>query len=87
MIFLFCFSECIVLFFSPSMIGIIFMLAKFPGNESFRFETSSPLSICLMFNFSIIVIKKLWNVLAAFVRSFKFSSFASKLGTCSTECI
>ena len=34
-----------------------------------------------MFNFSIIVIKKLLKVLAAFVRSINFSPFASKVGT------
>jgi len=31
-------SSCIILFISASEIGIIFMLKKFPGNESFRIE-------------------------------------------------
>jgi len=48
----FWFRECIILFTSASMTGIIFMLGKFPGNESFRTETASPFSTCYMFNFS-----------------------------------
>ena len=40
----------------------------------------------LNFNFSVIVIKKLLKALAMFVGSFNFSSFTSKVGTCSTEC-
>jgi hypothetical protein len=28
------------------VIGIIFMLGKFPGNESFKIEIASPFSIC-----------------------------------------
>jgi len=40
------FSECIVLFISASVMGIIFMLGKFPGNESFRIELAFPFCIC-----------------------------------------
>jgi hypothetical protein len=36
------FRECTVFVISASVIGIIFMLGKFPGNESFRTETASP---------------------------------------------
>jgi len=38
--------ECIILFISASVLGIIFMLAKFQGKESFRIEIASPFSIC-----------------------------------------
>ena len=40
------FRECIILLISASVIGIIFMLGKFPGNESCRIETASPSFIC-----------------------------------------
>jgi len=46
MIFIFGFRERIVLFISALVVWIIFMLGKFPGNESFRIEIASPFSIC-----------------------------------------
>jgi len=73
--FLFCFRECIILFIWPSVIGVIFILRKFPGNESFRIEIASPFSSCWMFSFSVIVIQKLLKALATSVGSFNFSSF------------
>jgi len=42
-------------FFSAAVLGIIFMLGKFQGKESFRIEIASPLSICRMFNLSLII--------------------------------
>ena len=73
--FWFCFRECIILFIWPSVIGVIFILRKFPGNESFRIEIASPFSSCWMFSFSVIVIQKLLKALATSVGSFNFSSF------------
>jgi hypothetical protein len=40
------FKICIVLFISASVIGIHFVLGKFPGNKSFRIEIASPFSVC-----------------------------------------
>ena len=71
------FEVCIMLFISTSVVGIIFMLGMFLGNESFRIETASPCCICWMFNLSVIVIKKLLKALAMSVGSFNFSSFTS----------
>ena len=81
-----CFRECIIFLISASVIGIIFMLGKFPRNTSFRIEIASPFCLCWMFNFSVIVIKKLLKALATSVGSFNFSSFTSTVRTCSTEC-
>jgi hypothetical protein len=39
-----------------------------------------------MFNFSVTVMKKLLKELVTFLRSFNFSSFTSKVRTCSTQC-
>ena len=64
---------------SYSVMGIILMLGKFQGNKSFRIETASPVAICCMFNFTVIVIKKLLKALATFVGSFNFSSFCLSL--------
>ena len=75
--FLFGFRECIILFISVSVVGIIFMLGMFVGNEYFRVDIASPCYICWMFNVSVIVIKKLLKALAMFVVSFNFSSFTS----------
>ena len=83
----FSFRECIILFISASVIGIIFILGQFPGNKSFRLEIALCFSNCWMFNFLVTVIKKLLKPLATFLGSFNFSSLTSKVGTCSTECI
>ena len=83
---IFGFRECITFFISASLIEIIFMLGNFTANESFRIWIASPYILCWMFNSSEIVVKKLFKALAMFVGSFNFSSFTSKLGTCSTEC-
>jgi hypothetical protein len=53
-----------------------FKLDKFPGNETFRTEVEFPFPVCLMFNLSVIVMKKLLKALAVFVQSYDFSSFA-----------
>ena len=36
--FFFSFRGSIIIYISASLIGIIFMLGKFPGNESFRIK-------------------------------------------------
>jgi hypothetical protein len=68
------------------MKGIIFRLEKFPGNETFRIEVEFPFPVYWTFNFSVTVMKKLLKALAIFVASYDSSSFASMVGTCSTEC-
>ena len=55
--------DCITLFISALVIGTIFILGKFPGNQSSRIVISL-FSICWMFNFSVVVIKKLIKSLA-----------------------
>ena len=86
LLFIITFRECVILFDSASLIGIIFMLGKFPGNEYFRIEIASPSSMCWMLNFSVIVMKRLLKALATFLGSFKFSSFTGKVVPCSHEC-
>jgi len=66
------FRECIILLISASVIGIIFILGKFKGNESFRIEIASPFYICCMLNFSVIVVRKLQKAFAMFTGSFNF---------------
>jgi len=39
-----------------------------------------------MFNFSVVVLRKVLKALTTFVGSFNFSSFANKVGACSSEC-
>jgi len=68
------------------VIGVICKLGKLPGNESFRTDIAALFSICQMFNFSVIVIKKLLKTLTTYFGYFNFSLFTSKVGTCSTEC-
>jgi len=82
----FCFWECIILRISGSVIGIISMLGKLPGNESFTIVIASPFTICWIFHFSVIVVKKLLKALATSVGSFNFSSFTSKVWIHSNEC-
>jgi len=73
--------------FNPaSVIGIILMLGKFPGNGLFWIEIANYFSICWTLHFSVIVINKLLKALPMFIESFNFSPFTSKVGTCSTEC-
>jgi hypothetical protein len=76
--------ERIILFGSVAVTGIIFMLVKFPGNESFKNDIASPFSGFCLFSFSVIVKKKLLKALATIVGSVNFSLFTSKEGACST---
>ena len=62
--------------------GIIFMLDKFLGNESFRTDIESPFLVFSVF-FSNCY-KKLLKPLAISVESFNFPLVSSKVGTCST---
>ena len=62
-----------------------FYAGEILGNEYFRIEMVSLFSTCQMFNFSVTVIKKLLKELATFFWSFNFSSFTSKVRTCSTQ--
>ena len=66
-LFCFIFRKCIILFISASMKGIIFRLEKFEGNETFRTEVEFPFPVCQMFNFPVIVMKKLLKAMAIFV--------------------
>jgi len=50
--------ELIILFISNSVIGIMFIVGKFLGNESFMDEIASLFSGLYMFNFSVVVKKK-----------------------------
>jgi len=75
------------IFFSASMIGIICKLGKFTGNVSFRTDIAALLSICHVFNFSVMVIKKLLKTLTTSVGYFNFLLVTSKVGTCYTKCI
>ena len=56
------FKVCIILFISASVIGIHFILGKFPGNKFFRIEIASPFSVCWVLNFPVIVTKKLIKI-------------------------
>ena len=58
-----------------------FYAVEILGNESFRIEIVSLFSTCQMFNYSVTVLE-----LANFLWSFYFSSFTSKVQTCSTPC-
>jgi len=68
--------------------GIIFVVGKFPGNESCRINVGSPFCIC-WFNFAVVVIKQLLKALASCLDHLfiYFFSFTSKVGTYSTECV
>ena len=65
--FFFGLRELIIHFISASVIGIIFILGKFLGNESFKKEIVSLFSNLCMFNFSEFVGKKLLKVFATVV--------------------
>ena len=76
---LFGFRECIVLFISASVIGIIFMLRKFPVNESFRTEIASPFSGCSIFKFFSNCYIEVTEGIVHICYIFNFSLFAVKL--------
>ena len=55
--------ECIIILVSASVIGIIFMLGKFPGNKSFENQMAYFFSTLCIFNFSVIVSRKLLKII------------------------
>ena len=79
--------ELIILFISAPVIGIIFILGKLLGNESFKNEMASHFSNLCMFNLSEVVRNKLLKLLATVVLFFSFPIFTSEEGTCLIACI
>jgi len=66
----------------------MFIVGKFPGNESFKKEIASLFSDLYLFHFSEFVRKKLLKAFATvFFLSFSFPMFTSVEGTFSIECI
>jgi len=72
---------------SASVIGIMFILGKLLGNESFKNEITFPSSNLCMFNFSEVVKKKLLKVFATVVWSFTVPVFTNEEGTCHCSCV
>jgi len=75
----FCFRGCSILFISSSVIGIIFILRKFPGNEFFKIELTSP--FCYLKNK-----RPTWCHLPFYFTSYVLSMFQTLIypssGTC-----
>ena len=70
--------ELTILFISASVIGIMFIIGKFPGNEFFKNKIASIFSDLYLFNFSEVVKKVTEGICHCFFLSFSIPMFTSE---------